>query len=769
MPINQLLPAVSATREIESLKLDLAVELAPHSWHRQLRRFAKHILSGKAWDDAVQNAISSRQLQGMLKAIRLCPDPIETLCELLRAKRSRTTFSHAVKPLIYPAMLLIATFIITSGMSWVGVWSTRGLEWIDWRSGRKEDLISRLFLSQWLRSVGTVSLVGWLTFVAAIVLLLGAPLTKLNICIKLPVFGKLIRFSMFRDLLQSFATFLASGVSTEKALTALEECYRGTLLGIPARGLGRRIRSGLPMDQAIHDSVLCDSTLRPAARSLMSAEDQTSLGLQSLASLANHLFEQQRSTLNQVGRRVGFLLVVCMFIRIGVDVALEMQAIDWTTKEFEFYGFSENWMLLFPLAVVNFIFLNSMFPSSRNETQGIKSFIKLLSATFLIVALVGMTVRLTFADLLYLAPLTMAIVALRANHKAMNRYAATSSLVFGANRHLMTERIADDLVADNTGQVRRRVKKFSSLLKNGASFGTAISRSRLVTDHHERWLVALVTGFRNMSESQSILSQRSPWSQLSIGLRQRMNAIKWTSLVFSICLWFFAIFEFFFMWHVTSTVLLEFGLSDEFRQNVFPIVSSTNNSSVNNELLALIRQELSDPTSILFAVILFMPVVLLLIANQLTFLKRWVVDFWMGPIYRAWTLRGISEVLQSDERLVYVLRESSKIHPLNGLRHRIARLAGSIESGMPVQDAFYRSGLICRSQRGLLALAKKPNQFAWTLRQIADRNFFRWIEWYSMCMDVFALLLVLVTAGIVGFFAYIQFQLFAYVITWGAR
>ena len=156
MPIDQLIPAISATREIESLKLDLAVELSPSSWQRPLKRFSQLILSGKAWEDAVHNATSSRQLQGMLRAARFCPDPTETLCELLRAKRSSTTVSQAVKPLVYPAMLVIATFVITTGMSWVGVWSTQGLEWMDWRSGRKEDLIGRLFLSQWLRSVGTV-------------------------------------------------------------------------------------------------------------------------------------------------------------------------------------------------------------------------------------------------------------------------------------------------------------------------------------------------------------------------------------------------------------------------------------------------------------------------------------------------------------------------------------------------------------------------------------------------------------------------------------
>jgi len=767
MPVNQKLPAISASREIESLKLDLAIELAPASWQRPFRNFAKLILSGKTWDDAVKIARPSRQLRGMLLATRFCPDPLATLCELLKAKRSNTTVSQAVQSLIYPAMLLAAAFVITSGMAWVGVWSTQELEW-DWRSGRKEDLIGRLFLSQWLRSVGTVWLFGWLSLVAAVVLILGSPLTKLNISIKLPVFGKLNRFSLFRDLLQSLAVFLASGISSEKALEAVEECFRGTLLAIPARGLRRRIRAGQSMDQAIRNSVLCDSFLGPAARSLMLAEDQTSPGLQSLASLANQLFEQRRSTLNQVARRVGFLLVLCMFVRIGVDVALEMQAIDWTTKEFELLGFSENWILLFPLAVVNFIFLNSMFPTGKNDTQGIKSLIKLFSATCLIIALIGMTVRLTVADLLYVVPLTMAVVALRANNRAMNRFAATSSLMFGANRLSMPERIAEGLIADNRGQVRRRVKKFSALMKNGASLGAAISRSRLVTDHHERWLVALVTGFRNMTESQSILSHRSPWSQLNIGLLQRLNALKWTTIVFSICLWLFVVFEFVIIWGMTDMVLVEFGFSEEELQSIFPV-----DLKVGREIRTFLNQDLSGLSSSPFLIVwlapilLVSPILLVLLANQLAFLKRWVVDFWMAPIYRAWTLRGISEVLLSDERLVPVLRESSKLHPLSGYRNRIATIAGNIESGMSVHDSFYKSGMIRCSQRGLLALAKKPSQLAWTLRQIADRNFFRWIEWYSMCMDLFALVLVLFTATVVGFFAYIQFKYFAYLFAWG--
>jgi len=448
-----------------------------------------------------------------------------------------------------------------------------------------------------------------------------------------------------------------------------------------------------------------------------------------------------------------------MYMRIFVDVALALQGIAGTITQFEFLGASENWFLLLPLAVVNFVFLNSMFHmKSGGASSGISSVIKLFAGTCLAIALIGLALRLTIADLLYLVPMTMAVVAMRANKRSANRFAATSALMFGANRPGMPEWIAKNLIDENSGQVRRRVRKFSGLMEKGVPFETAITRSRLVLDQHEQWLVALVTRFENMPESKSILSLRSPWSESSIRFFQRLNALKWMLFVF-----FFSVFlEMGLMWPMFR-LMSEFGVAES---GAYRILDK--NLSFSFRLSEFMFRELVYPWSSDWGMIIlcipFFPLLFVLLLNLLPVLKRRLRDLFMAPVYRAWTLRGISEILKSDSRLVHVLKESSQIHPLRSHRSKLALIAKNVEDGFSVQDAFARSGMIRQSQRGLLVLAKSPSQLAWSLRQIADRNFFRWMEWYSMCIDVIALLLVLLTATFVGAFAYVQFHVIASII-----
>ena len=171
--------------------------------------------------------------------------------------------------------------------------------------------------------------------------------------------------------------------------------------------------------------------------------------------------------------------------------------------------------------------------------------------------------------------------------------------------------------------------------------------------------------------------------------------------------------------------------------------------------------------AMLFQVVLTLPFCFMLMLSLMPFVRRWLIDTLMAPIYRAWTLRGISEILKSETRLLHALSESSRIHPLHKHRLKLARIAKNIKNGLSIQEAFYRSGMIRRSQLGLLALAKEPRQLSWSLHQLAERNFFRWIELYSMLIDVFALLVVILAAAIVGAFAYLQFQVLAYMISSG--
>ena len=522
-------------------------------------------------------------------------------------------------------------------------------------------------------------------------------------------------------------------------------------------------RSGQPIEQAIWNSVLCDEFLGPASRSLQRSEEQTSSGLQSLSTLANQLFEQRMSALSQVANRVGLLLVLCMYMRIAVDVILEVQSIDGSLSQFfEFQGASENWFLLLPLAVVNFVFLNSMFhPKRRGTRSGVTSIIKLFAATCLAIALIGLALRLTLADLLYLIPLSMAVMAMRANKRLVNRFAATSALMFGTNRPGMPEWIAKNLIDENSGQLRRCVQRFSGSMGSGVPFETAITRSRLVTDHHERWLVAILSRFGNLPESQSILSLCSPWSDAFIRLMQRLNVLKWMVFVFFFCI----LFELVSLW-TWFLLMFEFGVSDLGAIRVLQknLVFTFSLSSLNEFIFLEIADPWTSNWGMKILCIPLIPFLFLLLLNLFPFLKRRFLDLFLTPVYRAWTLRGISEILKSDSRMVYVLRESSQIHPMRMVRSKLALIANQVENGLSIQEAFARSGMMRRSQRGLVVLAKEPRQLAWTLRQIAERNFFRWMEWYSMCIDMAALLLMLLTATFVGAFAYVQFQLLAHVI-----
>ena len=61
--------AQSPNREIDSLKLQLAAELAPARWKNALKRFSKHIHAGEIWNDSVNRAKPAHDLKNVLLAV----------------------------------------------------------------------------------------------------------------------------------------------------------------------------------------------------------------------------------------------------------------------------------------------------------------------------------------------------------------------------------------------------------------------------------------------------------------------------------------------------------------------------------------------------------------------------------------------------------------------------------------------------------------------------------------------------------------------------
>ena len=196
----------SPEQAVEQLKLQLASELAPARWRLPLTRFSKRLGSGQVWTESIDQARLPKVLKNWLHAVSFCPDPVQTLSDLLRSKRSSKTVAKILIPLIYPVSILVATFLLTSLVAWIGWSQLKNVEWYDWtRGNRIIDVIPRSFQSQLVRSIAAAAMVGWLLLVGLIIICMAPRLMQLSLLIHLPWVGKLIQWSMLRDLLNPLA------------------------------------------------------------------------------------------------------------------------------------------------------------------------------------------------------------------------------------------------------------------------------------------------------------------------------------------------------------------------------------------------------------------------------------------------------------------------------------------------------------------------------------------------------------------------------------
>lgn len=167
-------PAVelSAVQSTEFLKLRLATELAPQSWKSGLVRFKYQLVSGRTWNDSISASNLPSRLRRLLESVSNCPDPIQTLTELLNARRNHRALARSLSPLLYPVLIVLGTFVLTTITAWLGWQMSRDVEWQDWWTGRKYDTIPMLFQSQIFRAATVAAISVWLLLIAAIVQLL---------------------------------------------------------------------------------------------------------------------------------------------------------------------------------------------------------------------------------------------------------------------------------------------------------------------------------------------------------------------------------------------------------------------------------------------------------------------------------------------------------------------------------------------------------------------------------------------------------------------
>jgi type II secretory pathway component PulF len=762
--------AQSSDPQLLKLKLQLSIELAPPNWRRALRRFSQQLQAGLSWNESIARSKPGRELRSHLRAAAVCADPMDTLTELLRCTGRSTSLASAIQPLWYPVCMLIGTFAVTSAFAWVGSHSMVGIEWYSWISGKQTNGISQLFQTNWDRSVATAIMFAWLLLIAVVIRLLASTLTRLSLALQLPFVGKLVAWSMFRDLFSRYEVFLRSGISDLQAAQALVTLCEGQLLAIPASGLQQRIASGQMMDQAVRGSMLCDEFLWPAAEifrpehSPSQSQGGTLQNIQGLVQLANQLFEQRSDSLCRVANRVAILLILCMYCRLGIDISIVVASGLSLLRPIGSSINSMNWSVLFPIGVVNFVFCAALFPARRiGKPTRVASLIQLFAWTLLGVSIVGISSRLNVTDFIYAVPVCMALVALRTNGNVCKRSAANQALILSGSDVDLRKAIAKRLIQVHRGQVRRRSHRFLELTNLDVGFNEAARRSKLVREPHERWLIGLIVRFGEMQETRKILGCNSPWFECTQRLSERANAFKWMAALFVVSSGYLVSLQLFAIFPMMRRMLSEFGIDDSHAGELGRSSLVGSNGAVDF-LLMEIRDPLTSWYGVPLLCLFVSPILFVFLLQTCRPFHTMIVAWWMRPIYRAWTLRGISEAMATERNIVTLLQSCSDIHPVSAIRKQLSRLVTGIESGMSVPKSMVQSRLIRGSQQSLVALAKEPQQLAWTLGQIAERNFHRWIGWYALLLDLLSVAIILSMAFMVGYLACIVFKVLTAVV-----
>jgi type II secretory pathway component PulF len=346
----------------------------------------------------------------------------------------------------------------------------------------------------------------------------------------------------------------------------------------------------------------------------------------------------------------------------------------------------------------------------------------------------------------------MMAFALRRDQLQTKRFAAAQALVSCKGNAEHANQIADMLIGCNTGGIRRRVRAFKRALASGATHSLSLTRSRLVADNHHRWLLAMRDHFGSLPESESILHLQSPWTALSDKLLQRLTALKWLCIIAAVGV----VGQIIFVWPTLAKIAKEFDIESS---NSTLLRLGNWDAWLEGRVVNFILYEMFDPLYSFWGSMIWLLILLAFLGFQFVpFLKTWVVSLFMRPACRAWTLRGIGEALTADQRLNMVLSQSIQTHPIQKIRNQLTTLVEQLDRGVSLPDAFAKSKLIRSSQRSFLKLATDPKQLAWSMSQLASRNYFRWMERYLMLADVLMVLVVLVSATVIAFLAYAEFS-----------
>lgn len=254
------MPSANTTQDV--IKLQIAAQLAPRRWRRELEGLYFALEQGGEWPVAI-DSIRARlpELGHLLSAALAAGDPAGiTLALLQHRTTSRTSWRQLVSSLAYPLIMLLAALLVGSLMSMAML----GLVNYTWKDGFFDDFsLDKTLLSRvqefYDASLGGLFLVAWVCLLIGTAYALASPGAWLKLVGSVPVLGRPYRWMHLSELLTRISVFSQVQPTLEKSLALTEQSFGNQAPAAISRYLAQAISHGEALPNALHKTIVSDA------------------------------------------------------------------------------------------------------------------------------------------------------------------------------------------------------------------------------------------------------------------------------------------------------------------------------------------------------------------------------------------------------------------------------------------------------------------------------------------------------------------------------
>lgn len=255
---------------LDLLRLRLSAQVAPRSWKPAIETLQQKLRSGvdlraAASDQSLSMPAELRRL--FAEAFRV-PDPAGLVLEALRIRRrSRTIWHDFIWAMIYPLGLFLLAVLVSLIFNYcMGLMVS--LAWLEDFGFSGVERVQAGIADQSHASVGLAVATFWFIAILATVRIVGPAWAWTSVVGGLIIVGKPVRWISLEELLHRYRLFTGSGLDTATATEATAKSLSRSAQSVVAERVARQVRAGIPLGEAISDSLFADSLSRPIIRFL---------------------------------------------------------------------------------------------------------------------------------------------------------------------------------------------------------------------------------------------------------------------------------------------------------------------------------------------------------------------------------------------------------------------------------------------------------------------------------------------------------------------